>query len=666
MQSISSRRLCPVLRTKTRTFACKGLLSRSLSRSRGDDDFLLSPAPLLEGFSWSLANRCGDCSSHPDGLQRLSKVRHSGDNVSSLLWAISAGSALTALSLGHNEVRCDSSERVELGDVESFQEGTMTEVSIGPGAKRSVLVAKHQGNIYVTGAECPHCSHPQIGEKLAQGTLCSEGGAPSVKCRWAKCASFDLQTGKALRGPRLDSLSTYQIDISDGKLSISTQPERSTVSAAITPSMARRDPQDNRVFAIVGGGAAAMAAAETLRQEGFTGRVVMLTQESVPPYDRVVLSKNFNLKAKELFLRPPEVLADWDIEVINGVRVRKVDAKSQIIDYQVVGSREEATTIKYDKVLVATGGSATKLFVPGGKLPGIFTCRTPEDVDNLSQVAHKGYHVVVVGGSFMGMELASTLKARGCKVTMIAKETVPFEHVLGKKIGAAYARLLQTQDVEWIGNSHVRLFRGEENIGVGAVELDDGEILQADAVVLGIGVVPNTAIVQGVSLDKTGGILCGPLLNSRDAPTLYAAGDVCSFPSVRTGQSQRIEHWDVAVQQGRTAARNMLNQFVPFTTVPFFWSLAFGNTMRFVGQAPENFDRVYVEGNLSQMEFIAYVAEDDDVRAVVTLNKDQIAAASAELMRHGAMPTVSEILVKEVKIADDLMQRARSLRAASA
>jgi NADPH-dependent 2,4-dienoyl-CoA reductase/sulfur reductase-like enzyme len=375
-----------------------------------------------------------------------------------------------------------------------------------------------------------------------------------------------------------------------------------------------------------------------------------------------LLSKKLQTKAEENLLRSPEKLSDWDIEILTSVQVQKVDAKGQYIEYQLPESKERET-LKYDRVLVATGGSASRLFVPGGKLPGIFTMRTPEDAEGLSQVAHPGYKIVVVGGSFIGMELASTLKARGCEVTIIAKETVPFEHVLGKKIGAAYARLLQAKEVNWIGNSRVRLFRGEHDTGVSGVELDDGEMIAADGVVLGIGVVPNTGIVQGVSLDKTGGILCSPLLNSKDAPTLFAAGDVCSFPSVRTGQSQRIEHWDVAVQQGRIAARNMLGQFVPYTTVPFFWSLAFGNTMRFVGQAPENFDRVYVEGNLSDMNFIAYVAENDDVRAVVTMNRDPIAATCLALMKHKAMPTVSEILLKQVKMADDLIQRFNGLQA---
>merc|ERR1711862_1089230 len=169
-------------------------------------------------------------------------------------------------------------------------------------------------------------------------------------------------------------------------------------------------------------------------------------------------------------------------------------------------------------------------------------------------------------------------------------ETVPFERVLGKKVGAAFARLLQKEGVQWYGSAQVRLFRG--NDGVNGVELEDGEVLPADGVVIGAGVLPNTRFVEGASLDKNGAIVVGPLLSCEARPTLFAAGDVCTYPSVRTGTQVRIEHWDVATQQGRVAAKNMLGMFQPFTTVPFFWSQLFGKNLRFVGHAPDILDRV--------------------------------------------------------------------------
>merc|ERR1711972_35663 len=232
------------------------------------------------------------------------------------------------------------------------------------------------------------------------------------------------------------------------------------------------------------------------------------------------------------------------------------------------------------------------------------------------------------------------------------------ERVLGRKVGASFARLLQKEGVEWFGTAQVRLFRG--NAGVNGVELEDGEVLPADAVVIGAGVLPNTRFVDGVSLDKNGAIMVNPLLASETVPTLFAAGDVCTYPALMTGTRVRIEHWDVATQQGRVAARNMLGQFVPFTTTPFFWSGLFGKHLRFVGHAPDALDRVIIEGDVAGMEFISYYTEDDEIRAVATVNKDPIAVACAELMRRGKMPKASELLIGTVN-ADVILQRLRAL-----
>merc|ERR1719436_1104694 len=256
------------------------------------------------------------------------------------------------------------------------------------------------------------------------------------------------------------------------------------------------------------------------------------------------------------------------------------------------------------------------------------TLRTPEDAAEISRRAKKGQKMVVVGGSFIGMEIASTLRKKGCDVAVVALETVPFERVLGKKVGASFARLLQKEGVEWYGSAQIRLFRG--NRRVNGVELEDGEVLPADLVVIGAGVLPNTRFVSGVPLDKNGAICVGPLLNAEAVPNLYAAGDVCTYPSMRTGTRVRIEHWDVATQQGRVAPKNMLGQYQPFTTTPFFWSGLFGKNLRFVGHAPDTLDRVIIEGDVS----------------------------GAELMRRGQMPKVSELLMGVVN-AEVIMERPR-------
>jgi len=470
-------------------------------------------------------------------------------------------------------------------------------------------------------------------------------------------ASFDLRTGAVLRGPGLDGIASYACEVREGGVFVEVPADLEAAGHAPRKAAAqRRDPRDERVFALVGSGPAALAAAETLRSEGFGGRLVMLTREPHLPYDRVQLSKDLGKTAEALLLRPPEFFEERDIEVLRGVAVTGLDAQRQLLRYTPAEGGE--VTLSYDAVLVASGGSPRKLFVPGAALKGVFTLRTPEDAAAIAALARKGQKMVIVGGSFIGMEVASALRRRGCDVAVVAMETVPFERVLGRKVGAAFARLLQREGVEWHGSAQVRLFRGNE--AVNGVELEDGEVLPADAVVVGAGVLPNTRFIEGVSLDKNGAVVVSPLLASESAPTLFAAGDVCSYPSLRTGTRVRIEHWDVATQQGRVAARNMLGQYQPFTTTPFFWSGLFGKNLRFVGHAPDALDRVIIEGDVSGMEFVSYYTEDDEIRAVATVNRDPVAVACAELMRRGQMPKVSELMLGVVN-ADVIMQRLRDI-----
>jgi len=552
---------------------------------------------------------------------------------------------------------CSSMQRVPLGKADEFEESAMQEVPVGPeGTKTAVLVHRHEGVFFCTSSTCSH-----YGAALKKGISASggRGCVPTVSC-CLHDATFDLKTGKPVRGPGLDGIATYKVEVVDGVVYAdlpSDLVDGTGKHKKVVQTMVRRDPEDARVFVLVGGGAASLACAETLRQEGYGGRLLMITKEECLPYDRVVLSKNFDKTAEELRLRPPDFYEKWDIEVMHNATVTKLDAKGQKVHYKAEGSKEQV--LAYDRVLVASGGLPRKLFCPGATLTGVHTLRTPSDAAEIAKTAKKGQRMIVVGGSFIGMEIASSLRKKGCEVSVVAMETVPFERVLGKKVGAAFARLLQKEGVQWYGSAQVRHFRG--NDCVNGVELEDGEVLPADCVVVGAGVLPNTRFVNGTSLDKNGGIVVGPLLNSSDAPTLFAAGDVCTYPSVRTGTHVRIEHWDVATQQGRVAARNMLGQHKPFTTLPFFWSGLFGRNLRFVGYAPDVLDRVIIEGDVSGMEFISYYTEDDEVRAVATLNKDPLAVACAELMRRGKMPKVSELMLGVVN-AEVIMERLKALK----
>lgn len=577
----------------------------------------------------------------------------------SRFWVLSAtGGVALAAAEGRrtSSSSCSTTQRVNVGKAEDFAEGEMREVAAGPeGSKATVLMHKHNGIIYATS---PACSH--YGAALRKGVTASggRGMAPTITCPLHD-ATFDLTTGQVVRGPSIDGIAVYKVEVKNGGVFVDVPKELAAGESKhqkVARGMCRRDQKDKRVFVLLGSGPASLAAAETLRQEGFGGRVVLLTKEPHLPYDRVQLSKKLDATAESLQLRPAEFFEKNDIEVVHGANVTSVDAKSREVKYKV-GNTEEC--LKYDKALVATGGTPRKLFCPGANLKGIFTLRTPEDAADIAKYAKPGQKLVVVGGSFIGMEVASTLRKKGCDVAVVAMETVPFERVLGKKVGASFARMLQKEGVEWFGTAQVRLFRG--NAGVNGVELEDGEVLPADAVVIGAGVLPNTRFLEGVALDKNGAIMVNPLLASESESSLFAAGDVCAYPALMTGTRVRIEHWDVATQQGRVAARNMLGQYVPFTTTPFFWSQLFGKNMRFVGHAPEALDRVIIEGDVAGMEFISYYTEDDEIRAVATVNKDPVAVACAELMRRGKMPKVSELILGVVN-AEVIMERLRDLK----
>jgi NADPH-dependent 2,4-dienoyl-CoA reductase/sulfur reductase-like enzyme len=272
------------------------------------------------------------------------------------------------------------------------------------------------------------------------------------------------------------------------------------------------------------------------------------------------------------------------------------------------------------------------------------------------------------------MELASTLIQKGVDVTVVAKTSVPYEGVLGKKVGAFFANLLSEREIRYIGSNSVKIIRVDRETGsVNAVELDDGDVLPADAVIIGAGVIPNCP-VSGVLLSADGSIPCTPLLASKDNKDLFAAGDVCSFPYVKTGQDLRVEHWDVAVQQGRIAAMNMLEKKIPFNEIPYFWTMVFGKSLRYVGNVGSEgvtFDNVIIEGDLGKGEFVAFYTKGDRIAAVATVGKDPVAVACGELMRLNLMPTVAEIqlglmnsqkLLERVKDVNDKKKKVKLVK----
>ena len=512
-------------------------------------------------------------------------------------------------------------KNIRVANIKDLKKGEMRQFSV---EDNEILLARVEDGFFATAAHCTHYGAP-----LEKGILNGE----RVVCPWHN-ACFGMKTGKLEEPPALDALPHFPVKIEGKDLVVQLPAE---IPSQCTPQMAKYNPEaDTRTFVILGAGAAGSAAAETLRQAGFEGRVIMLTREDILPYDRTALSKKYlqNDSAKDsLVLRSWEFYSEWDIEVYCHKSVAKVEAANKTIIF------EDNTTLEYDALLVATGSKPRNLKVPGANLDNIFTLRQPEDADKIIAAAENAKTAVVVGSSFIGMEAASSLRERDIEVTVVAPGTVPFEKILGGDIGATFRKLHEANGVSFRMGTKVKQFEGNGKVEVAVLE--NGESLNADLVIVGIGVEPVTEFLQGVELnEKDNSVNVDEYLQAAD--NIYAAGDIARFPYAATGEATRIEHWRLAQQHGRIAARNMMGEKIKFASIPFFWSGQFDVKLRYAGHA-ENWDDIIIQGNLDEQEFLAFYVKNNQVLAVAGSQHDKDITAITELMRLKQMPQASEV-----------------------
>jgi NADPH-dependent 2,4-dienoyl-CoA reductase/sulfur reductase-like enzyme/nitrite reductase/ring-hydroxylating ferredoxin subunit len=507
-------------------------------------------------------------------------------------------------------------KELTIAKTDELKDGEMRQVSAG-GA--DILLARVGGKYHAVGAYCTHYGAP-----LAEGALCGE----RVVCPWHH-ACFNVTTGDMEEPPALDSLPRYGVRVEGERVIVSLPDE---ITDRRTPAMTRRDSSaDARLFVILGGGAAGYAAAQTLREDGFRGRVLMVTREDRPPYDRPNLSKDYLQGHAEpgwIPLRADEFFEGHDIEVLREKVVVRVDAATKTITF------EGGDTLAYDSLLVATGGTPRRLEVPGSWMKNIFVLRSFADADAIIEAARGASRAVVIGASFIGMETAASLRERKLPVTVVAPGKVPFEKTLGAEIGGLFRRVHEARGVEFKLGPGVARFEGDD--AVGAVVLDSGERVEADLVVIGVGVRPATDFLEGVELHEDGGVFVDR--HMRAAGGVYAAGDIAYFPSSSAGERQRIEHWRTAQQQGRVAAHNMAGMSVEFDGVPFFWTRQFDAGLLHVGHA-EGWDEIVYDGDPQSQNFLAFFVSGERVLAAAGMNRDRDMAALEELMRAGRMPT---------------------------
>ena len=503
---------------------------------------------------------------------------------------------------------------------DDLREGEMMQVKVG---KRTALLVRVEGKFYALGAKCPHYGAPMEDGLLHDGRLL---------CPWHKSV-FDALTGDLRETPTIQALAQFEARVEDGNVVV-TVPDRAP-SERTMPMATLDESADGRHFVILGGGSAGNAAAEALRQEGFEGRITIVTKEDDLPYDRPMLSKDYLGSTEEVSeptLRPAGFYEEYGIDVRTGAAVVAADVGSRRLEFA------DGSTLDADALLLATGGVPRRLPIEGGDLENVFTLRSLADCRRIKEVAEEGRSAVVIGASFIGMETAASLTRRGLSVTVLGREEVPFELTLGPEVGRMFQAMHEESGTGFRLGAGLKGFAGDGKVE--AVLLDDGERLPADLVLVGVGVAPATDMLRGVDLNEDGSVTVDARLRVADG--VYAAGDIARFPDWRTGEPIRIEHWRLAQQHGRTAARNMLGQDAPFRSAPFFWTNQGGPSLGYVGHA-RGWDEIIYQGDPAEGDFLAFYVKGGSIAAVCGLRRNVALCAALCLMEMGRMPTPDDV-----------------------
>jgi 3-phenylpropionate/trans-cinnamate dioxygenase ferredoxin reductase subunit len=384
----------------------------------------------------------------------------------------------------------------------------------------------------------------------------------------------------------------------------------------------------SRTFVIVGAGLAGAKAAETLRQEGFTGRVVLLGEESERPYDRPPLSKGY-LRGEddrgEVYLHDAGFYADQGIELVTSTRVTAVDPNAGDV---VLDSGER---LGYDRLLLATGADPRRLPLPGGDLAGVHYLRRLDDAERLGAAIRSAERVVVVGGGWIGSEVAASARQMGAEVALVAPSSVPLERVLGTEVGAVFRDLHADRGMKLHLGTNVEGIVGLDYAE--GVRTADGAVVQGDLVVVGVGAIPRVELAQPAGLAVGNGIEVDAFLETSVAG-IFAAGDVASAWHPNLGARIRVEHWATATHQGETAARNMLGKAEPYGRIPYFFSDQYDLGMEYTGYAPE-WDEVVFRGDPASLEFVAFWMAGGRPVAGMNVNVWDVAEPIEALVRSG-------------------------------
>jgi NADPH-dependent 2,4-dienoyl-CoA reductase/sulfur reductase-like enzyme/nitrite reductase/ring-hydroxylating ferredoxin subunit len=473
---------------------------------------------------------------------------------------------------------------------------------LGHVGDEDVLLVRSGSEIFAVDAHCSHY-HGPLAEGLVDGA--------SIRCPWHH-ACFDLRTGEATRAPALNSIAVWKVEHEGNRIFVRQKREqpRPGVRGQVDPPAK---------IVIVGGGAAGFAAAEMLRRQDYRGSIVMLSNEAAAPVDRPNLSKDYlagSAPEEWLPLRPAEFYAEAGIDLRLGTEVTSIDTRARNVVLA------DGKTVSYDRLLLATGAEPVRLPLAGADQPHVHVLRSLADCRAIIASANGARRAIVIGASFIGLEAAAALRARDIEVHVVGLEQRPMERVLGPEMGDFVRALHEEHGVIFHLGDTVTSIDGKR------AALKSGGVLEADVVVIGVGVRPRLALAEKASLAIDRGVTVDAYLET-SVPGIYAAGDIARWPDPHSGENIRVEHWVVAQRQGQTAARNMLGQREVFDAVPFFWSQHYELPINYVGHA-EKWDEIEVDGNIAAKDCLLRYKSGGRVLAVVSVYRD-VASLEAEL-----------------------------------
>ncbi len=487
----------------------------------------------------------------------------------------------------------------------------------------NVLLCRINDEFFAVGASCTHYGAP-----LEEGILKDN----TVICpRHHAC--FNVRNGNLLEPPAMDALPKFEVKVEGDSVKINIPEE---IPFSRIPDMVNKNVNsDNKTFVILGAGASAYSSAQSMRENGFRGNIIMVTRENRNPYDRPNLSKDYlegSAQPEWMPLRPDDFYNEYGIEIKQGMNIKGVDLNHKQVSFS------SGENLKYDKLLIATGGEPRKLNIPGSELKNIFYLRSLDDADKIIEAIKNSKRAVIIGAGFIGMETAHSLSKRGIKVTVVTPDEVPFERQFGKEIGNLIKKEHEKNGISFKLKSSVKAFKGDNKVK--SVTLESSEEIQTDLVIIGIGVKPATGFLTGVDLLKDGSLKTDPYMQVQE--NVYAAGDIACFPDPRTGDHIRVEHWRLAMQLGRVAGAGMAGNKTKYEEVPYFWTEQAGMSIRYAGYVRE-WDDIIIDGNLAHKKFIAYYIKNNAVVAAAGINRDKEMDAIHLLLKEENIPEVEAL-----------------------